>query len=111
VVVTFSAIESSLKAIALDAAEPKYWPPCTVAVVTPVTKPLALTVTTGIELALPNEPVLLLTVARVALVIAAPEVPDKVKSPPVTEIGTLAHDVAVPLVVKNLPELPVWLGV
>ena len=50
---------------------------------------------------------MLLTVARVALVIAAPEFPDKVKSPPVTEIGTCAKEVFVPSVVKNLPELPV----
>ena len=76
---------------------------------TDVTKPLALTVTTGIELELPNEPVVLLTVASVALVIAVPVLPDKVKSPPVTEIepDTLPHDVFVPSVVKNLPELPV----
>lgn len=76
---------------------------------TPVTKPLPLTVITGIELALPNEPTLLLTVASVALVIAVPVLPDKVKSPPVTETEpeTLPHDVLVPSVVKNLPELPV----
>jgi hypothetical protein len=109
VVVMFSAIESSLNAIALDAALPKYCPPATVAVVTPVTKPLALTVTTGIELDEPNEPTLEFTVARVALVIAVPVLPDKVKSPPVTEIEpeTLPQEVLVPSVVKNLPALPV----
>lgn len=76
---------------------------------TDVTKPLPLTVITGIELELPNEPVVLLTVASVALVIAVPVLPDKVKSPPVTEIepDTLPHDVFVPSVVKNLPALPV----
>jgi hypothetical protein len=52
---------------------------------------------------------LLLTVARVALVIAVPVLPDRVKSPPVTEIvpDTVPQEVLVPLVVKNLPELPV----
>jgi hypothetical protein len=75
--------------------------------VTFVTKPLAFTVTTGIELAEPNEPVVLLTVASVALVMLAPELPDKVKSPPVTEIGTFAKEVLVPSVVINLPALPV----
>jgi hypothetical protein len=105
----FSAIESSLKAIALLAAAPKYCPPATVAVVTDVTKPLALTVTTGIELDEPNEPTLEFTVANVALVIAVPVLPDKVKSPPVTEIEpeTLPQEVLVPSVVKNLPALPV----
>jgi hypothetical protein len=70
---------------------------------------LPLTVITGIELELPNEPVLLLTVANVALVIAVPVLPDRVKSPPVTdtEPDTLPQDVAVPSVVKNLPALPV----
>jgi len=74
-----------------------------------VTKPLALTVTTGIDVEEPYEPTLELTVAKVALVIAVPVLPDKVKSPPVTETepDTVAHDVAVPLVVRNLPELPV----
>jgi len=43
-------------------------------------------VITGIELELPNEPVLEFTVARVALVIAVPVSPDRVKSPPVTDI-------------------------
>lgn len=68
-----------------------------------------MTVITGIAVLEPNEPVLLFTVASVALVIAVPVLPDKVKSPPVTEIEpeTLAHDVAVPSVVKNLPALPV----
>jgi hypothetical protein len=63
---------------------------------------LPLTVITGIELELPNEPVLLLTVARVALVIAVPVLPDRVKSPPVTEIepDTVAVDTAV---IKPLP--------
>jgi hypothetical protein len=77
--------------------------------VTDVTKPLPLTVITGIELDEPNEPVVLFTVANVALVIAVPVLPDKVKSPPVTEIEpeTLPHDVFVPSVVKNLPALPV----
>jgi hypothetical protein len=66
-------------------------------------------VITGIELELPNAPVFELTVARVALVIAVPVLPDRVKSPPVTEIepDTLPHEVLVPSVVKNLPELPV----
>jgi hypothetical protein len=66
-------------------------------------------VTTGIAVLEPKDPVLLLTVANVALVIAVPVLPDKVKSPPVTEIEpeTLPHEVFVPLVVKNLPELPV----
>jgi hypothetical protein len=51
----------------------------------------------------------LFTVARVALVIAVPVLPDKVKSPPVTEIEpeTLPQEVLVPSVVKNLPALPV----
>jgi hypothetical protein len=75
--------------------------------VTAVTNPLPLTVTTGIEVAEPKEPVVAFTVARVALVIAAPELPDKVKSPPVTEMGTFAKEVFVPSVVMNLPELPV----
>ena len=68
---------------------------------------------TGIELELPNEPVLEFTVARVALVIAVPVLPDRVKSPPVTEIDpeTVPHDVFVPSVVKNLPALPVCEGV
>ena len=72
-------------------------------------KPLPLTVITGIADALPNEPVLLLTVASVALVIAVPVLPDKVKSPPVTEIepDTVAQLVVVPSVVKYLPALPV----
>jgi hypothetical protein len=70
---------------------------------------LPLTVITGMELELPNEPVLLLTVARVALVIAVPVLPERVKSPPVTdtEPDTLPQEVLVPSVVKNLPELPV----
>lgn len=74
-----------------------------------MTKPLPLTVITGIELELPNEPVVLFTVASVALVMAVPVLPDKVKSPPVTEIEpeTLPHEVLVPSVVKNLPALPV----
>jgi hypothetical protein len=48
-------------------------------------------------------------VAKVALVIAVPVLPDRVKSPPVTEIepDTLPQEVFVPSVVKNLPELPV----
>jgi hypothetical protein len=77
--------------------------------VTAVTKPLALTVSTGISVLEPKEPTFEFTVASVALVIAVPVLPDKVKSPPVTETEpeTSAHDVAVPLVVKNLPELPV----
>jgi hypothetical protein len=64
---------------------------------------------TGIELELPNEPVLLLTVARVALVIAVPVLPDKVKSPPVTdtEPDTLPQEVLLPSVVKYLPAFPV----
>lgn len=47
--------------------------------------------------------------ARVALVIAVPVLPDKVKSPSVTDIepDTLPQDVLVPSVVKNLPALPV----
>jgi hypothetical protein len=91
------------------AALPKYCPPATLAVDTAVTKPLALTVTTGIEVDEPNEPTLLFTVAKVALVIAVPVLPDRVKSPPVTEIEpeTLPQEVLVPSVVKNLPELPV----
>jgi hypothetical protein len=66
-------------------------------------------VITGIEVAEPNAPVLLFTVASVALVIAVPVLPDRVKSPPVTEIepDTLPHEVLVPSVVKNLPALPV----
>jgi hypothetical protein len=66
-------------------------------------------VITGIELDEPNEPVVLLTVARVALVIAVPVLPDRVKSPPVTEIepDTLPQEVLLPSVVKNLPALPV----
>jgi len=66
-------------------------------------------VTTGIAVLEPNEPVLLLTVANVALVMAVPVLPDKVKSPPVTEIEpeTFPHEVFVPSVVKNLPALPV----
>jgi hypothetical protein len=61
------------------------------------------------DVELPNEPVLLFTVAKVALVIAVPVLPDKVKSPPVTDIepDTLPQDVFVPSVVKNLPALPV----
>ena len=76
---------------------------------TDVTNPLPLTVITGMELDEPNEPVLLLTVASVALVIAVPVLPDRVKSPPVTEIepDTLPQEVLVPSVVKNLPALPV----
>ena len=78
-----------------------------------MTKPLPFTVITGIELELPNEPVLEFTVARVALVIAVPVLPDIVRSPPVTEIDpeTVPHDVFVPSVVKNLPALPVCEGV
>ena len=74
-----------------------------------VTKPLPFTVITGIELDEPKEPVVLLTVASVALVIAVPVLPDRVKSPPVTEIepDTLPQEVLVPSVVKNLPALPV----
>jgi hypothetical protein len=66
-------------------------------------------VITGIELDEPKEPVVLLTVASVALVIAVPVLPDRVKSPPVTEIepDTLPQEVLVPSVVKNLPALPV----
>jgi hypothetical protein len=64
---------------------------------------------TGIAVELPNEPVFEFTVARVALVIAVPVLPDIVKSPPVTEIEpeTVPHDVLVPLVVRNFPALPV----
>ena len=76
---------------------------------TPVTKPLPFTVITGIAVLEPKEPTLELTVASVALVIAVPVLPDKVKSPPVTETEpeTLPHEVLVPSVVKNLPALPV----
>ena len=77
VTVTFSAIVLELYAIALVAAEPKYCPPATTAVVTAVTKPLALTVTIGIAVLEPNEPMLLFTVANVnalapAVLVASP---------------------------------------
>ena len=67
-----------------------------------VIKPLPLTVITGTAVELPNEPVLELTVASVALVIAVPVLPDRVKSPPVTDIepDTAAVDTAV---IKPLP--------
>ena len=42
------------------------------AVVTAVTKPLALTVTTGIALVLPNVPTVLLTVAKVDVPVTPP---------------------------------------
>ena len=55
-------------------------------VVTPVIRPLALTVIRGTAVTDPYEPTLELTVANVALVIAVPVLPDRVRSPPVTEI-------------------------
>jgi hypothetical protein len=63
---------------------------------------LPFTVTTGIELDEPKEPVVELTVARVALVIAVPVLPDRVKSPPVTEIEPDTAAV-VTAVIKPLP--------
>jgi hypothetical protein len=98
----FSAMLVELYAIAFVAAVPKYCPPATADVDTAVINPLPLTVITGIELELPKAPVLLLTVARVALVIAVPVLPDRVKSPPVTEIDpdTVAVETAV---IKPLP--------
>jgi hypothetical protein len=102
VVVIFSAMLVELYAIAFVAAAPKYCPPATVAVVTDVTNPLPFTVTTGIELAEPKVPVVELTVARVALVIAVPVLPDRVKSPPVTEIEPDTAAV-VTAVIKPLP--------
>jgi hypothetical protein len=64
----------------LLAAVPKYCPPATVAVVTEVTNPLPFTVTTGIELAEPNEPVVLFTVARVKADVPAVAVASPVKA-------------------------------
>ena len=51
------------------------------AVVTAVTKPLALTVTTGIALVLPNVPTLLLTDANVVLIVAVSPASWKVAEP------------------------------
>jgi hypothetical protein len=59
-------------------------------------------VITGILVEEPNEPVLEFTVARVALVIAVPVLPDRVKSPPVTEIEPETAAV-VTAVIKPLP--------
>jgi hypothetical protein len=61
----------------LLAADPKYWPPATADVDTAVTRPLAFTVITGMELDDPKAPVLELTVANVkadapAEVVASP---------------------------------------
>jgi len=58
-------------------------------VVTPVTKPFALTVMLGIEVWEPKVPTLLLTVARVVTVLS------EVTSP--VKFGILVVDVAVPL--------------
>jgi hypothetical protein len=86
------------------------------AVDTAVTKPLALTVITGIELEPPNEPVLLFTVANVsALVPAVLEAsPEKAGSLAalrvplvIAPVSIKLHEVLVPFVVKYLPELPV----
>jgi hypothetical protein len=76
--------------------------PATADVVTDVTNPLPFTVTTGIELDEPKVPVVAFTVARVALVIAVPVLPDRVKSPPVTEIEPDTAAV-VTAVIKPLP--------
>jgi hypothetical protein len=67
-----------------------------------VIKPLPLTVITGTAVELPNEPVLEFTVASVALVIAVPVLPDRVKSPPVTDIEPDTAAV-VTAVIKPLP--------
>jgi hypothetical protein len=70
VVVMFSAIESSLNAMALDAAAPKYCPPCTVAVVIVVALPSASTVITGIEVAEPYVAAVTPVVPKPKLVLA-----------------------------------------
>ena len=71
---------------------------------------------TGIELEPPNDPVLLFTVANVkvlepALLEASPENAgslDALSVPLVIALVSIKlHDVAVPLVVRYLPELPV----
>ncbi len=81
-----AAANNGYKLVDVDVSLLKAAPPCTLAVVTAVTNPLPLTVITGTAVAEPNEPVLEFTVASVALVIAVPVLPDRVKSPPVTDI-------------------------
>ena len=85
-----------------------------------MTKPLPLTVTTGIELEPPNVPVLLFTVARVkelvpAVLEASPEKAGSLAALSVPLSMLLAsiksHDVFVPSVVRYLPLLPVCEGV
>jgi len=81
-----AAANNGYKLVAVDVSLLKDAPPCTFAVDTAVTKPLAFTVTTGMLVDEPNDPTLEFTVANVALVIAVPVLPDRVKSPPVTDI-------------------------
>ena len=74
-------------------------PEPTAAVVTEVTKPLALTVTTGIRVCEPKDPTLLLTVANVVAVLT------EVMSP--VRFGILVVDVAVPVTLPTKPEVAV----
>jgi len=71
----------------------------TAAVVTEVTKPFALTVTTGIKVCEPKDPTLELTVANVVTVFAEVISPDK--------LGILVVEVAVPVTLPTKPEVAV----
>ena len=71
----------------------------TAAVVTAVTKPFALTVTTGIRVCEPKDPTLELTVANVVAVLT------EVMSP--VRFGILVVDVAVPVTLPTKPEVAV----
>ena len=71
----------------------------TAAVVTEVTKPLALTVTTGIKVCEPKDPTLELTVANVVVRLFEVISPDK--------LGILVVEVAVPVTLPTKPEVAV----
>ena len=74
-------------------------PEPTAAVVTAVTRPLALTVTTGIKVCEPKDPTLELTVANVVTVFAEVISPDK--------LGILVVELAVPVRLPTKPEVAV----
>jgi hypothetical protein len=76
-------------------------PEPTAAVVTAVTNPLALTVTTGIKVCEPKDPTLELTVANVVAVFT------EVISP--VKLGILVVEVAVPVTLPTKPEVAVMI--
>ena len=93
--------------MALTAAVPRYWPPATVAVLTAVTRPLALTVTTGMADDEPYVPTFEFTVASVpAAVTFAEPLNDglvHVTSPVMAIVRPVAKVVAVVALPESAP--------